>query len=156
MVYRDTSPWTNMSLRRRMRDLTNYSDHVAAYINDYSTKKIDRPRFNKAVNESAHEFIRRGVTRLQSVRRQILTRRGLASRINNDPSFKRGLTYNPYTRRRVRYNKPSKPTHRMVYNPYAKTHTKIKIGKPTHRLVYNPYSKKFSKHECRSALCGCS
>lgn len=64
-----------------------------------------------------------------------------------------GLVYNPYIKRQVRY---TKPTTRIVYNPYAKTHTKIKLGKPTHRLIYNPYSKTYSKHECRSPLCGCS
>lgn len=86
--------------------------------------------------------------RLQSIQRGRQIRK-----LTKGMTRRHGLVYNPYTKRQVRY---TKPTTRMVYNPYAKTHTKIKIGKPTHRLIYNPYSKTYSKHECRSPLCGCS
>lgn len=95
------------------------------------TKKMIRPSHN-ATNFENYDYdtvskLTRGVTRFSALRRG-------------------------YVARQVR----SAPKYRTVYNPYAKTHTKIKIGKPTHRLIYNPYSKTYSKHECRSPLCGCS
>lgn len=118
--------------KKAIRYKQKYKSNIV--LNSYRTKK----RYLKDKLGSRLQSIQRG--------RQI-------RKLTKGMTRRHGLVYNPYTKRQVRY---TKPTTRMVYNPYAKTHTKIKIGKPTHRLIYNPYSKTYSKHECRSPLCGCS
>jgi hypothetical protein len=117
--------------------------------NAYHSQKVYKSRIGINSYRATKRLLKSSfVSRLQSVQRGRQVRK-----LTKGMTKRHGLVYNPYTKRQVRY---TKPTHRYVYNPYAKTHTKIKLGKPTHRLIYNPYSKKYSKHECRSPLCGCS
>lgn len=140
--------WSNL-----FRMLPKWKDHEEYANARYGNNRFTRPEMKTYLNLAAREYQRRGFTRLAARVRSRNVYRKLPQRVNKDSTFKHGLVYNPYTKRQVRY---TKATTRMVYNPYAKTHTKIKLGKPTHRLIYNPYSKTYSKHECRSPLCGCS